>query len=73
MGYKTKIQLIKRKESEQWYIKLPRGPGTSHRVRTWRDRRMAGENRTKLILKRHDPPLTEAAAPEQWSPSWQAG
>lgn len=23
MGYKTKIQLIKRKKSEQWYINFP--------------------------------------------------
>lgn len=23
MGYKTKIQLIKRKESEQWYVNFP--------------------------------------------------
>lgn len=23
MGYKTRIQLIKRKESEQWYVNFP--------------------------------------------------
>ena len=23
MGYKTKIQLIRRKESEQWYVNFP--------------------------------------------------
>ncbi len=23
MGYKTKIQLIKRKDSEQWYVNFP--------------------------------------------------
>ena len=23
MGYKTKIQLIKRKQSEQWYVNFP--------------------------------------------------
>lgn len=59
MGYKTKIQLIKRKESEQWYINFPAALAQAIEFERGEIVEWLVENKNKLILKRHDPPLTE--------------
>jgi antitoxin component of MazEF toxin-antitoxin module len=59
MGYKTKIQLIKRKESEQWYINFPAALAQAIEFERGEIVEWLVESKNKLILKRHDPPLTE--------------
>jgi hypothetical protein len=59
MGFPTKIQLIKRKESEQWYVNLPAAIagamdfGKSETV-DW-----VIADRENLILHRHQAPPTQ--------------
>jgi hypothetical protein len=59
MGYKTKIQLIKREQSEQWYINFPAALAQAIEFERGEIVEWLVESKTKLVLKRHDPPLTE--------------
>lgn len=58
MGYPTKIQLIKRKKSEQWYINVP--AAIAHAMEFERSETFEWiiENKECLILRRQKmPPL----------------
>lgn len=52
MGYKTKVQLIKRKESEQWYINFPMVLAQAMNFKKSEEIEWEIENKTKLILLR---------------------
>lgn len=52
MGYKTKIQLIKRKESEQWYVNFPTQVAQVMEFEKGEDFEWALVNKSTLRLKR---------------------
>jgi hypothetical protein len=72
MGFPTKVQLIKRKDSEQWYI-FPAAHGPRHAVSTRRNRRVdhprprpagfAPPHPAQLGAKKNE---TGAAPPTDW-------
>lgn len=58
MGYPTKVQLIKRQNSEQWYINFPSAIAqamefTPSEVVEW-----IIEDKAQLVLRRKTPPLS---------------
>jgi antitoxin component of MazEF toxin-antitoxin module len=59
MGYSTKIQLIKRAKSEQWYVNLP--AAVAHAVEFQKGEMVEWlvDDHQRLVLKRSD----EAVAP----------
>lgn len=52
MGYPTKIQLIKREASEQWYINLPSAVAQAMEFEKGEVVEWVIENKKKMILKR---------------------
>lgn len=52
MGYPTKIQLIKRAKSEQWYINFPSAIAQAMEFQRGEVVEWLIEDRRKLILKR---------------------
>jgi len=52
MGYPTRIQLIKREKSEQWYINLPSALAQAMEFERGEVVEWLIEDRQKLILKR---------------------
>jgi antitoxin component of MazEF toxin-antitoxin module len=52
MGYPTKIQLIKRESSEQWYINFPSAVAQAMEFDKGEMVEWIIENKNKLILKR---------------------
>ena len=52
MGYPTKIQLIKREKSEQWYINFPSAVAQAMEFEKGETVEWLIENKKKLILKR---------------------
>jgi antitoxin component of MazEF toxin-antitoxin module len=53
MGYPTKIQLIKRSKSEQWYINLPSALAQAMEFERGEMVEWTIEDKQKLILKRN--------------------
>jgi hypothetical protein len=56
MGYPTKVQLIKRKASEQWYINFPSAVAQAMDFQRGETVEWLIEDRTQLVLKRHQAP-----------------
>jgi hypothetical protein len=58
MGYPTKVQLIKRKASEQWYINFP--SALAQAMEFYRGELVDWiiEDKTKLILRRRSTPTS---------------
>ena len=56
MGYPTKVQLIKRKTSEQWYINFPSAVAQAMDFQRGETVEWLIEDRTQLVLKRHQAP-----------------
>ena len=57
MGYPTKIQLIKRKTSEQWYINFPAAVARAMEFVASETMEWIIEDKTQLVLRRaHTPP-----------------
>jgi len=56
MGYPTKVQLIKRKESEQWYINFPAAIAQAMEFERGEVVEWLVEDRTQLVLRRRDAP-----------------
>jgi hypothetical protein len=56
MGYPTKVQLIKRKASEQWYINFPSAVAQAMEFQRGETVEWLIEDRTQLVLKRHQAP-----------------
>ena len=60
MGYPTKVQLIKRKKSEQWYINFPSAVAQAMDFERGETVEWFVEDRTTLILKRPSAPPLQA-------------
>lgn len=59
MGYPTKVQLIKRKESEQWYINFPSAIAQAMEFVKGETVEWVVEDKSRLTLKRPEaPPAT---------------
>ena len=56
MGYPTKVQRIKRKNSEQWYIILPAPVAQAMRFTPSEVVEWIIEDRKQMILRRRTPP-----------------
>jgi antitoxin component of MazEF toxin-antitoxin module len=54
MGYPTKIQLIKRSKSEQWYINFPSALAQAMEFERGEMVEWTVEDKQKLILKRNE-------------------
>jgi hypothetical protein len=58
MGFPTKVQLIKRANSEQWYINFPSALAQAMQFERGEVVDWIVEDRTQLVLRRRTPPLT---------------
>lgn len=56
MGYPTKVQVIKRKKSEQWYINFPAAVAKAMRFERGEKVEWFIENNEILVLKRQTVP-----------------
>lgn len=56
MGYPTKVQLIKRKNSEQWYINFPSAVAQAMEFQRGETVEWTVEDKSLLALKRHKTP-----------------
>jgi len=56
MGFPTKVQLIKRKESEQWYINFPSSLAQAMDFEKAEQVEWHVEDRSQLVLNRTNPP-----------------
>jgi hypothetical protein len=56
MGYKTKVQLIKRAKSEQWYINFPTQLAQAMEFERGEIVEWFVEDKETLTLKRHNTP-----------------
>lgn len=54
MGYPTKVQLIKRKASEQWYINFPSAVAQAMEFQRGETVEWIIEDKSQLVLKRHE-------------------
>lgn len=52
MGYPTKVQLIKRKQSEQWYINFPAAVAQAMEFERGETVEWIVEDRQSLVLRR---------------------
>jgi hypothetical protein len=57
MGYPTKVQLIKRKKSEQWYINFPAAVARAMEFERGETVEWVIENKGCLVLQRQKTPL----------------
>ncbi len=57
MGYPTKIQLIKRQKSEQWYINFPSAVAQAMEFKKGETVEWLIENKRKMTLKRSNDPI----------------
>ena len=58
MGFPTKVQLIKRKESEQWYINFPAAIAQAMEFQRGETVEWIIEDKSQLVLRRRTPPAT---------------
>lgn len=58
MGYPTKVQLIKRKSSEQWYINFPAAIARAMRFSRGEVCEWIIEDKDILVLRRTSPPAS---------------
>jgi antitoxin component of MazEF toxin-antitoxin module len=56
MGYPTKVQLIKRKESEQWYINFPAAVAQAMEFERGETVEWIIEDKGSLVLRRQKVP-----------------
>jgi hypothetical protein len=59
MGFPTKVQLIKRKKSEQWYINFPAALAQAMEFQRGELVEWFVEDIATLVLQRRQPPLTK--------------
>ncbi len=57
MGYPTKVQLIKRKQSEQWYINFPAAVAQAMEFERGETVEWIIEDKANLVLRRLKVPL----------------
>lgn len=65
MGYKTRIQLIRRKTSRQWYVGFPAALAEALDLQKGEQIEWRIEDRNRLILIRKDPVKKTAPVPAQ--------
>lgn len=58
MGYPTKVQLIKRKQSEQWYINFPAAVAQAMEFVRGETVEWIIEDKESLVLRRQKVPLS---------------
>jgi hypothetical protein len=58
MGYPTKVQLIKRKESEQWYINFPAAVAQAMEFERGETVEWVIEDKGTLVLQRQKVPAS---------------
>lgn len=58
MGYPTKVQLIKRKESEQWYINFPTAVAQAMEFERGETVEWTIEDKAHLLLRRLQVPVS---------------
>ena len=58
MGYPTKVQLIKRKQSEQWYINFPAAVAQAMEFERGETVEWIIEDKANLVLRRLKAPLS---------------
>jgi hypothetical protein len=68
MGYPTKVQLIKRKQSEQWYINFPAAIARAMEFEPSETVEWIIEDKTQLVLRRCDPPPSALKKNSRWTP-----
>jgi hypothetical protein len=56
MGYPTKIQLIKRKQSEQWYINFPAAVAQAMEFERGETVEWIIEDKSQLVVRRQKTP-----------------
>ena len=56
MGFLTKVQLIKRKASEQWYINFPSAVAQALEFERGETVEWIIEDKSQLVLRRQTPP-----------------
>ncbi len=57
MGYPTKVQLIKRKQSEQWYVNFPAAVAQAMEFERGETVEWIIEDKANLVLRRLKVPL----------------
>ena len=67
MGFPTKIQLIKRAKSEQWYINFPSAIAQAMEFERGEVVEWLIEDRLKMILKRDDSVLSSDKKKPRWN------
>jgi antitoxin component of MazEF toxin-antitoxin module len=65
MGYKTRIQLIKRKKSQQWYVNFPSALAQALEFAKSEVVEWVVETKDKLILRRQRRSLRRPASPSR--------
>lgn len=58
MGFSTKVQLIQRKGSQQWYINFPSAVAQAMEFQRGEIVEWIIENKAELLLRRHKLPAT---------------
>jgi bifunctional DNA-binding transcriptional regulator/antitoxin component of YhaV-PrlF toxin-antitoxin module len=58
MGFPTKVQLIKRKDSEQWYINFPSAIAQAMEFERGEVVEWIIEDRSQLVLRRRAPSVS---------------
>lgn len=58
MGFPTKVQLIKRKQSEQWYINFPSAVAQAMEFQRGEIVEWIVEDKSQLVLNRTQPPAS---------------
>lgn len=58
MGYPTKVQVIKRKESEQWYVNFPTAVARVMEFEKGETVEWVIENKSQLVLNREKTPAS---------------
>ena len=56
MGFPTKVQLIKRKESEQWYVNFPSAIAQAMEFEKGEIVEWIIEDKSQMVLRRRDTP-----------------
>ncbi|MBM3496909.1 MAG: hypothetical protein FJX72_21700, partial [Armatimonadetes bacterium] len=56
MGYPTRVQLIRRKASEQWYVNFPMAIAQAMQFARGEVVEWIIEDREQMVLRRRDPP-----------------
>ena len=58
MGFPTKVQLIKRKASEQWYVNFPSSVAQAMDFKKGEVVEWIIEGKDQLVLRRRNPPAS---------------